>query len=151
MAAEKLTRRGREMQRILERCERSGLTLSEFARRQRMPLPTLAWWRHRLRRAGVEMPKRAVGAERRPRFTEVVVSAPRSTGGVAEVVLRSGRWLSEVRLTCDDLGGPGGALIPARQLEILGVHFLNITQYFFTLISFGTFHVNFINMNVIFF
>jgi len=48
MAAEKLTRRGREMRRILERCERSGLTLSEFARRQRMALPTLAWWRQNL-------------------------------------------------------------------------------------------------------
>ena len=90
-ATEGLTRRGREMKRVLERCERSGLSLAEFARRERMSANTLAWWRHRLRRTGVTGRKRA--AERSAGFRELVLDAPSSAGAIAEVVLRSGRIL----------------------------------------------------------
>lgn len=87
MAAETLTRRGLEMQRLLERCERSGLSLAEFARRRGISVQTLAWWRHRLRRAHGGVPKSAVA------FTEIVLGEPNSVGAIAEVVLRSGRIL----------------------------------------------------------
>jgi hypothetical protein len=52
---EGLTTRGRAMQRLLGRWERSGLTLAESARRAGMPPGTLAWWRHTLR-AGERTP-----------------------------------------------------------------------------------------------
>ena len=50
-----LTARGRAMQRLLARWERSGLTQAEFARRAGMPAGTLGWWRHALR-AGERTP-----------------------------------------------------------------------------------------------
>jgi transposase-like protein len=50
-----LTARGRAMQRVLARWERSGITLAEFARRAGMEPGTLAWWRHTLR-AGKRTP-----------------------------------------------------------------------------------------------
>jgi hypothetical protein len=46
---EGLTTRGRAMQRLLGRWERSGLTLAAFARRAGIAPGTLAWWRHTLR------------------------------------------------------------------------------------------------------
>jgi len=79
------------MRGVLERCERSGLSLAEFARRERMSVNTLAWWRHRLRRTGVTARERA--AERAAGFRELVLDAPSSAGAIAEVVLRSGRIL----------------------------------------------------------
>ena len=91
MGAERLTRRGREMQRVLELCDRSGLTLAEFARRRRMSAHTLAWWRHRLRVQG--KPKSKPAPEDAADFTEVVLDAPGRGGLMAEVVLRSGRIL----------------------------------------------------------
>ena len=43
------TKRSREMRRLLARHGRSGLTLSEFARRECMVPATLYWWRRQLR------------------------------------------------------------------------------------------------------
>ncbi len=92
MAVETMTARGREMQRVLGQCERSGLTMAEFARRRGISPHTLAWWRHRLRATATV--KSARQAEDGPaRFTEVVFGGPSSAPGVAEVVLRSGRVL----------------------------------------------------------
>jgi len=91
MAARKgtdaLTARGRAMQRLLARWERSGLTLAEFARRAGMPPGTLGWWRHALR-AGEPTP----GDER---FLELPVrsalaEAPRPAPTTFEVVFGDG-------------------------------------------------------------
>ena len=45
------TVRARQMGRVLERLDRSGLSLAEFARREGLVPSTLAWWRHAFRRA----------------------------------------------------------------------------------------------------
>ena len=41
------TERSREMRRLMARHERSGLILSEFARREGIVPATLYWWRRR--------------------------------------------------------------------------------------------------------
>lgn len=92
MAAETMTRRGREMQRVLGQCERSGLTMAEFARQRGMSPHTLAWWRHRLR-ATAKVKGAREAEDPPPRFTEVAFDAPSRAPGVVEVVLRSGRVL----------------------------------------------------------
>ena len=86
----KATRRALEMQRLVARWERSGLTQAAFARQCGMSVHTFSWWRHRLRAAGV------APATRPPRFTEVVLAAP-PPAVVAEVVLRNG-WVVRVPL-----------------------------------------------------
>jgi transposase-like protein len=92
MAAETMTARGREMQRVLGQCARSGLTMAEFARRRGISPQTLAWWRHRLRStAEVKSERKAAGTP--ARFTEVVFDAQSGVPGVVEVVLRNGRVL----------------------------------------------------------
>jgi len=49
MAEQKgLTKRGREMRRLLVAQQCSGLSLAEFARRRGVRANTLSWWRHRL-------------------------------------------------------------------------------------------------------
>lgn len=50
------TKRRGEMRRLLARHERSGLTLSEFARREGMVPATLYWWRRQLRDAEITPP-----------------------------------------------------------------------------------------------
>ena len=82
-----LTARGRAMQRLLGRWERSGLTLAEFARRAGMPPGTLGWWRHALR-AGERTPGDG-------RFLELPVpsalaEAPRPAPATFEVVFGDG-------------------------------------------------------------
>lgn len=84
-----LTARGREMQAVLARWERSGLTLAEFARREGMPASTLTWWRYQLRQ------RREIGSAGGPvtatAFTEVQRGPAMTAPGVVEVVLRNGR------------------------------------------------------------
>lgn len=82
------TRRGQEMQRLVVRWERSGLTQAAFARQCGMSVHTFTWWRHRLRSAA----PRAYP----PTFTEVVRAAP-AAATIAEVVLRNG-WVVRVPL-----------------------------------------------------
>ncbi len=91
MAARKgtegLTARGRAMQRLLARWERSGLTLAEFARRAGMSAGTLGWWRH-VQRAGERTPGDG-------RFLELPVQsaraeAPRPGPTIFEVVFGDG-------------------------------------------------------------
>jgi hypothetical protein len=88
---EKLTRRGREMQRLIERWERSGLTMAEFARRRGMSPHTFAWWRHRLR-ARAERPAE-VGTGDAPVFTEIALAPVARSAQLIEVVLRGGHTL----------------------------------------------------------
>jgi len=76
------TERGREMRRLLARHERSGLTLSEFGRREGWVPATLYWWRRRLREAEGAAPS-AVS------FTEVSTVAAAAGRGF-EVVLDGG-------------------------------------------------------------
>src|SRR5271167_103488 len=74
------TPRAREMRRVLVDWERSGLRLTEFARRREMSVATLSWWRHRLR-----------GRVAAPQFVEVRSTASDAgLGAVFEVVLPSG-------------------------------------------------------------
>lgn len=75
-----MTQRGREMQRLLGQCERSGLSLAEFARRRGLSAQALRWWRHRLR--GLE-------ADSAPEFVEVDLAAA-SSAACFEVVLPTG-------------------------------------------------------------
>lgn len=83
------TRRAQEMQRLVARWERSGLTATAFARQCGMSVHTFAWWRHRLR-------TRAVPAAAAPTtFAEVVLAPPPAV--LAEVVLRTG-WVVRVPL-----------------------------------------------------
>jgi hypothetical protein len=93
------TRRGQEMQRLVARWERSGLTQAAFARQCGMSVHTFTWWRHRLRAAAAV----AAPAARPPTFTEVVL-AP-AAAPVAEVVLRNG-WVVRV-----PLGGTDAAAV----------------------------------------
>lgn len=46
------TPRAREMRDVLADWERSGLRLTEFARRREISVATLSWWRGRLRGRG---------------------------------------------------------------------------------------------------
>ena len=101
------TARARQMRRVLERWQRSGLTLVEFARREGIVPSTLSWWRHVFRNADPDSgAARRPGAKRRaregsepadqqPRFTEVRLApaAERVPAAVIEVVLRSGHRL----------------------------------------------------------
>ena len=77
------TKRSREMRRLLARHERSGLTLSEFGRREGLVPATLYWWRRRLREAEIAAP--AVVS-----FTEVSTVAAAGAGRGFEVVLGGG-------------------------------------------------------------
>lgn len=101
--AERAKLKAEEMRALLEECERSGLTLTEFGRRRGIALTTLSWWRHRLRageRGAVKRGSRrrlgsaAVQGARPRAFVEVKLGgtdrleAPGSAS--VEVVVRSG-------------------------------------------------------------
>lgn len=109
------TVRARQMRRVLERWQRSGLTRTEFAKREGLAPATLSWWRYVFRHAdevdtGGE---RGVGrlpagnAAQPPRqaaqFTEVKFAPAElglGSGSVIEVVLRSGHRV-RVPAGCD--------------------------------------------------
>jgi hypothetical protein len=82
--------RARQMHQVLERWQRSGLTLREFGEKRGIPSSTLSWWRRVLRRAGDEEGNGAA-AENPVVFTEVPKPAkvPRMPA-VVEIVLPSG-------------------------------------------------------------
>jgi len=82
--------RARQMYRVLERWQRSGLTLREFGAKRGIPLSTLSWWRRVFRGAGDEEVNGAA-AENAVVFTEVPKPAkvPRRPA-VVEIVLPSG-------------------------------------------------------------
>ena len=86
-----LTRRAQEMQRLVVRWERGGLTQAAFARQCGMSVHTFTWWRHRLQ-AAPAAPLRVHA----PTFTEMVLAAPAAVT-IAEVVLRNG-WVIRVPL-----------------------------------------------------
>ena len=100
------TARARQMRRVLAQWERSGLTLTEFARRHGMAASTLTWWRRVFRDAEVQPaatsdgePRRGRHAGRPPRgregaFSEVRLAPPALLAPpVWEIVLRSGHVL----------------------------------------------------------
>ena len=74
------TVRAREMAGVLQEWARSGLSQAAFARRRGLPVGTLAWWRHQLRRQGV-----VLGGP----FVEVVAPVPPAAPGPCpfEIVL----------------------------------------------------------------
>lgn len=77
------TERSREMRRLFARWERSGLKLSEFARREDLVPATLYWWRRRLREARSTAPPPVS-------FTEVSGVVAAGAGRGFEVVLDGG-------------------------------------------------------------
>lgn len=81
--------RAREMRGVLARWERSGLTLSEFARRNGIPASTLGWWRHVFQK---REQANLGGRQARTRFVELKQERPALVApAVLEVVLRSGQ------------------------------------------------------------
>jgi len=81
------------MRRVLVSCQRSGLTLREFAQRHGIPLSTLTWWRQVFRRAGeqVNAASKRVPASDAVVFTEVPKPATVPTAPfVVEIVLPTG-------------------------------------------------------------
>jgi len=92
------TEREREIRAVVERWERSGLTLTRFAEREGLSRKTLSKWRRRLgigddRVRRGRPPSDPLGKLRTspaPLFTEVSPSLLRLQAPVFEVVLRSG-------------------------------------------------------------
>ena len=82
--------RARQMRRVLERWQRSGLTLREFGEKRGIPPSTLSWWRQVFRRAGEEGVN-STAVENAVAFTEVPRPAkvPR-TPAPLEIVLHNG-------------------------------------------------------------
>ena len=99
------TARARQMRRVLARWERSGRTLTEFARRHDIAASTLTWWRRVFRDAEGQPTARSTGKQRWGRhsrarqsregaFSEVRLAAPaRLAPAVWEIMLRSGHVL----------------------------------------------------------
>src|SRR6266851_8681545 len=82
--------RARQMRRVLERWQRSGLTLREFGEKRGIPPSTLSWWRRVFRGAGEEEGNGAA-VENAVVFTEVpppvnVAMTP------AVLEIRPGQW-----------------------------------------------------------
>jgi transposase-like protein len=100
------TARARQMRRVLAQWERSGQTLTGFARRHGMAASTLTWWRRVFRDAEAQPAATGDGEQRRGRhagraprgragaFSEIRMAAPaRLALPVWEIVLRSGHVL----------------------------------------------------------
>jgi hypothetical protein len=82
--------RARQMRRVLERWQRSGLTLREFGEKRGIPPSTLSWWRRVFRGAGEEEGNGAA-VENAVVFTEVPPPVNVAmTPAVLEIVLDSG-------------------------------------------------------------
>ena len=71
----------------VRRCERSGLDVAEFARREGIKAKQLSWWRWRLRSS--DEPAMAAEPEFLP--VRIVTSTPPSSSTPIEIVLPSGR------------------------------------------------------------
>ena len=85
----RLTARAREMRELLCEQAESGLSLRDFARRERIPETTLAYWKRQLRLVGAALP-----AE--DGFLPVSLVAARTAAGCASFELKwpGGRQLS---------------------------------------------------------
>ncbi len=82
--------RARQMRRVLERWQRSGLTLREFGEKRGIPPSTLSWWR-RVFRGGGEEEGNGAAVENAVVFTEVPPPVNVAmTPAVLEIVLDSG-------------------------------------------------------------
>lgn len=84
-------RNGKEMERLLARRRRRGLTWAELSEETGVPRSTLEWWQRRLRDGD--------DRTRDPEFVEVTVMPPAARAGAIvpiEVILRSGHRVSVV-------------------------------------------------------
>jgi len=93
------TPRARQMAALLRRYEGSGLTLREVSARSQVPVGTLAWWRHTLRRRSRPEGTGEVRPQAEPpRFLPVQVLSPPTGERSFEVELASG---ARVRVPAD--------------------------------------------------
>jgi transposase-like protein len=80
-----MSERAQYWTRMLAAWGQSGLSQTEFCRREGINLGTFAWWKRQLRKAAGHQPRR-----RAARFVEVRLAQPSSAPGY-EVVLPRGR------------------------------------------------------------
>jgi hypothetical protein len=96
---ESKARREAHWREVLERWSRSGMTKTEFSRRERISRDVLAWWQAEIHKRDQVRPRRAPGARPRPggapghsAFLPVrVIQTPPPSSSATLEVLASGR------------------------------------------------------------
>jgi transposase-like protein len=83
------TKRGAEIERLLERGKREGLTYAELAETAGLKRSTLSAWAWRLRRERRTAAPAPV--DDRPRFVELITERREAADGEVAIELRSGR------------------------------------------------------------